>query len=96
MNSKTLNYLSYSMIFLALILTAIFNFLFHIKISMLFFMLPAVLISYFLKLSALKKAITKNKDLDFIEVIEKEINNAKWAGIAVLGLGIVEVIYRYS
>ncbi len=84
------------MIFLALILTAIFNLLIHIKISMLFFMFPAVLISYFLKLLALKKAITENKDLDYIEAIEKEIYNAKWAGIMLSGLGIVDVIYRYS
>lgn len=45
---------------------------------------------------ALKKAITKNRDTEYIEAIEKEVNTAKWAGIMLLGLAIVDAIYRYS
>lgn len=59
-------------------------------------MVPFVAISYFLKLSALKKAKIENRDLDYIEAIEKEINTAKWAVIMIIGLGVVEAIYRDS
>ena len=96
MNSKTLKYLSYSIIFLALILFSIFNLLAHFKINMLVFMLTTVIISYSLKKMALKKAITKNRDTEYIEAIEKEVNTAKWAGIMLLGLAVVDAICRYS
>ena len=82
--------------FIAIILLAFFNLIAGFKINIFIFWLPAVIISYSLKKLALKKAITENKDLDYIEAIEKEINTAKWAGIMVLGLTVVEVIYRYS
>jgi hypothetical protein len=45
---------------------------------------------------ALKKAKIENRDADYIETIEKEINNAKYASIGLLGLAVVEAIYKYS
>lgn len=59
-------------------------------------MLPAAILSYFLKKLALKKAITENKDSYYKETIEKDINTAKWAVIMILGLAFVDFIYRYS
>lgn len=59
-------------------------------------MFPFLAISYFLKLSALRKTMIENSDSDNIEAIEKDINTSKWALIMLLGLGIVELIYRYS
>lgn len=96
MNSKTLKYLSYSMPFIALILLAIFNLLGDFKINIFIFWLPAAIISYLLKKMALKKGTIENKDSEYIESIEKEINTAKWAFIMILGLTVVDAIYRYS
>jgi hypothetical protein len=76
--------------FIALILFAI------LKKSIFFYMLPAAILSYFLKKLALKKAITENKDSYYKEAIEKDINTAKWAVIMILGLAFVDFIYRYS
>lgn len=96
MGSKTLKYLSYSMPFVAIILLTIFNLLAGFKINIFIFIFPAVLISYFLKKLALKKTTIENRDSDYTEAIEKEINTSKWAVIMLLGLGIVELIYKYS
>lgn len=89
MNSKTLKYLSYFAIVPGLIFMPL------IKLKFLF-MFPFLAISYFLKLSALRKTMIENSDSDNIEAIEKDINTSKWALIMLLGLGIVELIYRYS
>ncbi len=96
MNSKTIKFLSYSIIFLALIIFSILNLIAHYKIILSVFILPAFIISFSLKKMALKKARIENRDSDYIEAIEKEINTAKWAGIGLLGLAVVEAIYRYS
>lgn len=89
MNSKTLKYLSYFAVVPALIIMT------FVKLKFLL-ILPFAAISYLLKLSALKKAKIENRDSDYIEAIEKDINTSKWAVIMILGLAVVEAIYKYS
>lgn len=89
MNSKTLKYISYFAVVPALMIMT------FVKLKFLL-IVPFAAISYLLKLSALKKARIENRDSDYIEAIEKEINNAKYASIGLLGLAVVEAIYRYS
>ena len=89
MSSKTFKYLSYFAVVPGLILMTFF------KLKLLIF-IPFIAIAYFLKKMALKKAKIENRDADYIETIEKEINNAKYASIGLLGLAVVEAIYKYS
>ena len=90
MKSKTILYLSYSAIFIAIITGFIF------KINLLFLFIPAASVSYPLKLWALKKATLENQPPENIEAIKKDIKSAGWAFIALLLFAGIYVIFMYS
>ncbi len=95
MTSKTLKYLSYGIVFLALLLFAIFSFLTEIKVDMILLLIPTVAISYLLKVWALKKANSENQDEEYINALQKEIKTAKWAGIALLCFAGIKIIIQF-
>ncbi len=96
MNSKTLKYLSYSTMFLAIILMAILNLWAGYKIHILFFFIPAGAISQLLKLWALNRANLENRDSDYIDSLKNEIKIGRRAMIALICLAGIKLIYLYS